>query len=196
MNVAETKAEWRRELRRRLGEVPPLERETASRAACWNLLASEAWSRAGTILFYHALPDELNLSDCFSEAIRLGKTVALPRFNPRSECYEAAAFSGEWHGLGRGAFSIPEPGPEAPSVPLNRLDLLLVPGLGFDRHGARLGRGKGFYDRLLAQTAGIKCGVCLDEQLVQALPREAHDIAMNCLLTPTGLIEASLPGQT
>ncbi|HTG44362.1 MAG TPA: 5-formyltetrahydrofolate cyclo-ligase, partial [Verrucomicrobiae bacterium] len=70
-------------------------------------------------------------------------------------------------------------------APLNRLDFVLVPGVAFDSTGRRLGRGRGFYDQLLAGVTGIKCGVALDEQIVEKLPTEAHDIAMDYILTPT-----------
>ena len=74
---------------------------------------------------------------------------------------------------------------------LNSLDLVLVPGLGFDAAGHRLGRGRGFYDRLLVQIAGTKCGVAFDEQMRPSIPAEQHDILLNCILTPTQWLEIS-----
>jgi 5-formyltetrahydrofolate cyclo-ligase len=61
--------------------------------------------------------------------------------------------------------------------------------VAFDLHGRRLGRGKGFYDRLLARTRGTKCGVAFDEQIVAKITVEPHDAQVNCLLTPTRWIE-------
>ncbi|MEO7298989.1 MAG: 5-formyltetrahydrofolate cyclo-ligase, partial [Verrucomicrobiota bacterium] len=55
----------------------------------------------------------------------------------------------------------------------------------FDLTGRRLGRGKGFYDRLLAEIPGTKCGVCFDEQIVEEIPTESHDVRMDYVLTPT-----------
>ena len=77
--------------------------------------------------------------------------------------------------------------------PLKHLDLALVPGVGFDVTGHRLGRGRGFYDRLLAEFSGIKCGVAFDHQFVAQIPAEKHDVRMNCILTPTRWLE--IPGQ-
>ena len=82
-----------------------------------------------------------------------------------------------------------EPAAHCAEVPLNRLDLVLVPGVAFDARGGRLGRGKGFYDRLLAAVRGTKCGVAFDEQIVDAVPNGPLDIRLNCILTPTRLIE-------
>ena len=74
-------------------------------------------------------------------------------------------------------------------MPLNRLDFVLVPGIAFDLQGRRLGRGKGYYDRLLAEVRGKTCGVAFDEQIVDEIPVEPHDIHVNCILTPTRWIE-------
>jgi 5-formyltetrahydrofolate cyclo-ligase len=68
---------------------------------------------------------------------------------------------------------------------MNRLDLALVPGLAFDSGGRRIGRGKGFFDRLLVEVTGVKCGVGMDEQVLDEIPAETHDIAMNFIATPT-----------
>jgi 5-formyltetrahydrofolate cyclo-ligase len=75
------------------------------------------------------------------------------------------------------------------SAPLNRLDFILVPGVAFDLHGRRLGRGRGFYDQLLANVRGRTCGVAFDEQIVRDVPIEPHDVSLNCILTPTRWVE-------
>ena len=72
-----------------------------------------------------------------------------------------------------------------PVVALPELDFVLVPGLAFDRTGQRLGRGKGFFDRMLSQVKGVTCGVTFDWQIVDQVPVEPHDIALDCLVTPT-----------
>jgi len=74
-------------------------------------------------------------------------------------------------------------------LPLNRLDLTLVPGVAFDLHGRRLGRGKGIYDQILAAVGGLTCGITFDEQVVSEVPVEPHDIQVNRILTPTRWIE-------
>jgi 5-formyltetrahydrofolate cyclo-ligase len=57
--------------------------------------------------------------------------------------------------------------------------------MAFDLRGNRLGRGKGFYDRLLEKISGVKCGVCLDFQIVENVPMEPHDATMRFMVTPT-----------
>jgi 5-formyltetrahydrofolate cyclo-ligase len=93
-----------------------------------------------------------------------------------------------------GQFGIREPVTGCGAEALKRLDLILVPGVGFDSCCRRLGRGKGFYDQILAVVEGRKCGVGFDEQIVDGIPLEPHDIALDCILTPTRWIEPSAVG--
>ena len=68
---------------------------------------------------------------------------------------------------------------------MSRKDLVFVPGIAFDLVGRRLGRGKGFYDRLLAGVRGHKCGVAFDTQLVAEMPEEPHDMRVDSIITPS-----------
>jgi 5-formyltetrahydrofolate cyclo-ligase len=70
---------------------------------------------------------------------------------------------------------------------------VLTPGIAFDALGRRLGRGRGFYDRLLAQTTGTRCGVAFDQQVVDVVPVETHDVVLNCILTPTRWLNVAGP---
>ncbi len=87
-----------------------------------------------------------------------------------------------------GAFGVMEPRDSAIAADGSPFDLILVPGMAFDRSGGRLGRGKGYYDRYLAAASGFKAGVCFDDQVVGEIPREAHDVPMDALVTPSGII--------
>jgi len=165
-------------------------RADLSRLTANNLLYQRAWHNSHAIFGYLAFKDELDLFSALESAWASGKTVALPRYVPERNDYCAAVTSPEKREFVKGAFGVLEPPPDSPLIPLNRLDLVLVPGLAFDRQGRRLGRGKGFYDRLLAEVTGIKCGVALDEQIVEDLPEEPHDIAMDFILTPTQWLAA------
>ena len=179
------KAQIRQKIRSCLVAVSPLERAELSRQAVSRLAGQKVWQNSKSIFGYLALKDELDIFPALEVALKTGKTVALPRHVQHEGVYCAAVLSSEALQFLKGAFGIPEPPADAAVIPLNRLDFVLVPGLAFDARGRRLGRGKGFYDRLLAQVSGIKCGVALDEQIVEELPAEPHDIAMNFILTPT-----------
>jgi 5-formyltetrahydrofolate cyclo-ligase len=187
------KAHLRARIRQTLNGIPPTNRTEFAERASRNLLRQPAWHNSNAILGFLALKDELDLFRVLEAAWATGKIIALPRYVPERNAYCAAVTSPEKREFVKGAFGVLEPPADAPLIPLNRLDLVLVPGLAFDCQGRRLGRGRGFYDRLLAEVTGIKCGVALDEQIVEELPEEPHDIAMNFILTPTRWIEVKTP---
>ena len=186
--LLEQKRVFREEVRARLRTIPPHQRRELSRQAVLKLLTQGPFRSAQTILGYLPLADEVDLFPALEWAWAAGKTISLPRFVSASNHYCAAVADSSIRRAQRGAFGVIEPSADAPVLPLNRLDFVLVPGVAFDRSGMRLGRGKGFYDRLLAEVdaaACMKCGVALDEQVVDELPAGPHDIAMNFILTPT-----------
>ena len=88
-----------------------------------------------------------------------------------------------------GSFGVREPPADAPEVAPEAIDLFLVPGLGFTAEGARIGYGKGFYDRALAAARpdAVRLGIAFEVQIVKALPTEPHDRFMHGLLTDAGL---------
>jgi hypothetical protein len=123
------------------------------------------------------------------QSLRLGKEVALPRFDRTTNTYLACQINELPKDLALGRFGIREPTKSCGEMRLNRLDFILVPGVAFDLHGRRLGRGKGYYDQILAAARGKTCGVAFDEQIVREVPVEPHDSDVNCILTPTRWIE-------
>ncbi|HET7625962.1 MAG TPA: 5-formyltetrahydrofolate cyclo-ligase [Verrucomicrobiae bacterium] len=181
----------REKIRVQLKSVSKEARDSASTQACLLLEKQIPWKNANAILFYAPIREELNIWPLFQHALSVGKIVCLPRFDPGTNRYAAHQISkldGEIHS---GRFDIREPRPDCPAIPLNRLDLILVPGVAFDLRGRRLGRGRGFYDQLLADARGTKCGVAFDEQIVAEIPVEPHDITVDCILTPTRWLECA-----
>ncbi len=140
-------------------------------------------------MFFAPLPGELDIWPLAQKALTEGKTISLPRFDAATGRYATGRVEDLQSDLRVGRYGIREPVPACPRSALNRLDLLLVPGVAFDPHGHRLGRGKGFYDQLLAAVRGTTCGVAFDEQLVRQVPVGPHDVRLNCILTPTRWIE-------
>ena len=144
---------------------------------------------ARAVLHFFPIASEPDISPLLADALVAGKLLALPRFNAAANAYEAVRVFDPVRELATGPFQVREPVAACPVVALNRLDLALVPGLGFDARGHRLGRGKGHYDRLLAGFTGMKIGVAFDFQIVAEVPREPHDIALDAIVTPTRWIE-------
>jgi 5-formyltetrahydrofolate cyclo-ligase len=188
-SLAQAKSALRDATRARLKTITPERRAAESVRLCGLLIGTDRWQAAATILLFAPLTNEPDLWPLLTTARAAGKTVALPRFDSATQNYRAARIQNPEADLVTGAFSIREPAAHCPEVPLNRLDLVLVPGVAFDAQGWRLGRGKGFYDRLLAQVCGTTCGVAFDEQIVETIPVEPHDVRLTCILTPTRLIE-------
>jgi 5-formyltetrahydrofolate cyclo-ligase len=187
--VLSAKASLRQQVRELLNAMTGQQREAASLQICSRLRQQAVWKSAGSILFFAPLPGEPDIWPLLEEALPARKTVALPRFSPAARTYLAARIQNPEHDLRRGQLGIREPTETCAEFPLNRLDLVLVPGVAFDLQGRRLGRGKGFYDRLLAGVCGAKCGVAFDEQIVNAVPVGLLDIHLDFILTPTRLVE-------
>ena len=187
--LTNAKSVLREQIRARLKTISATERAVATMQLCGRLKASEILRAAKSVLLFAPLPDEPDLWPLLAEALHAGKLVALPCFDPATKKYFAAQIRNLTKDLVSGQFGIREPNNSCPVIPLNRLDLILVPGIAFDLHGRRLGRGKGFYDQLLADVRGKTCGVAFDEQIVAEIPMEPHDIPLNCILTPTRWIE-------
>jgi len=183
------KANLRQLLRLRGRLLSATARIAPSSSLCARLRNQSSWRNAKSILLFAPLAEEPDIWPLLSEAIAAGKTVALPAFVPGTSLYTARQIIEPARDLVPGKFGIREPAANCPEVALNRLDLALVPGIAFDVSGGRLGRGKGFYDRLLPAVNGLKCGVAFDEQIVDVVPVGPMDVRLNCILTPTRWIE-------
>ena len=181
----QAKAALREQIRAELKKFTAPERAAASLQAGTLLEQQDVWRNAQSILFYAPLAGEPDLWHLLDDSLAAGKTVALPRFVTEQNAYCAAVIRDVTADMQPGQFGVREPRPGCSDIPLNRLDLMLVPGVAFDMDGRRLGRGKGFYDRLLAAFAGTACGVAFDQQIVARVPSEPHDAHLNCILTPT-----------
>ena len=191
MTLNEQKALLRKEIRAALQIISPATRDAASAQLCARLKEQSFWKKAASVLFFAPLPDEANVWPLLEETVAGGNIAALPRFDPVDQCYAAGRIQNPRSEIAVGQFGIREPRPGCAEIALSRLDLILVPGVAFDSGGRRLGRGRGFYDRLLVETPGVKCGVTLDEQIVDEVPAGEHDVQMNFVLTPTRCVETA-----
>lgn len=171
------KQEIRRRIRNRKQLITEAERRDAARAVFNALEHTAAFMMADRILIYHSLPDELSTLE-FLDKWHTRKQFYLPRVNGVN--LELLPY--EQTSLRLGAFHIEEPSEGTPADPAT-MELIIVPAVAYDRRGNRLGRGKGFYDRLLATTKATTIGVAYDFQLVDELPVEPHDTPVQIVLT-------------
>ena len=183
--LQKAKAALRKQIRAALRNISPVARHAASAQLCARLKEQPVWKTASSVLFFAPLPDEADVWPLLEETAASGKIAALPRFDAVDQTYVACRIRHPRTEIAIGQFGIREPKTGCAEVALNRLDLILAPGVAFDDRGRRLGRGRGFYDRLLAETCGLKCGIAFDEQIAGEVPAEAHDQRMNLILTPT-----------
>jgi 5-formyltetrahydrofolate cyclo-ligase len=183
MNIIEAKTNLRQKIRAALGNISPAVRAVESIELC-DRLEPQVRS-AHTILFFAPLPDELDVWPLLEKLLAAEKICALPAFDPVTQTYSARRVVDLTTDLVTGKFGVREPGPNCAEMPLEQFDLVLVPGVAFDWHGHRLGRGKGFYDRILSAASGLKCGVAYDLQLVENIPVEPHDAPVNFIATPS-----------
>ena len=98
-------------------------------------------------------------------------------------------FASRLRGMDRlrtGRYGVREPERDEPA-PRGAIQLIVIPGLAFDRQGGRMGYGAGYYDRFLRHRAARRGGVCFEAQLVERVPRGAHDVRMEILVTERGV---------
>lgn len=134
----------------------------------------DAFRAARTVAVYHSLPDEPSTT-AFIEKWQQEKDIVLPCVVGERMIFRRLSDTTQ-----TGCFGICEP--TGDEVPPDAIDLMIVPGVAFDREGHRLGRGKGFYDKYLSGTAIPRVGVCFAVQLRETLPREAHDQRMDMVI--------------
>jgi 5-formyltetrahydrofolate cyclo-ligase len=179
------KTALRKQIRGALQKIPPAARAIRSAQIRDRLREQAIWRDARSILFFAPLAEEVDLWPLLEEALTAGKVAALPRFDPAGQSYVAARVQNLNNDIVSGQFGVREPAARCPEIPLHRLDLILVPGVAFDWRGCRLGRGRGFYDRLLAEVRGMKCGIAFDEQVVDAVPAGPSDMRVDFMVTPS-----------
>ena len=183
------KTALRKDMRAALQKIPSAARLAASAQARSRLAEQPFWRDAASILFFAPMLDEVDVWPLLVETLAGGKIIALPRYDSASNDYSARRVQNPQNDIGPGQFGIREPKGGCPEIPLERLGLILVPGMAFDQHGCRLGRGRGYYDRLLLEVHGIKCGIAFDEQIVDTIPAGTLDVRLDFILTPTRCVK-------
>ena len=178
------KERLRVKLQRCLLEISEEERGEKSQQACRNLFSTPQFQGASTIMMYLSLPHELDTSEAVLYSWQLGKTVVMPKISwqqrhmiPVQISSLETGFSTEVAGLRNPITGMP--------MPIEEIDLVVAPALGFDRQGNRLGRGGSYYDRFFAneQLKASRCGFAFTEQVVDSVPVEERDEPVDFLVT-------------
>lgn len=165
--------------------------QAASQRAQERLLELPSFLEARRVALYAPSQNEVDTALLFAAARAAGKRVWYPRV-----CGEQMMFHEvtELEQLSRGRFGIMEPCPVVAEQEQVAVDLMVVPGVAFDRRGHRIGFGKGYYDRYLAglQQLPLLVGLCHDFQLCDLVPAEGHDIRMQYLVTESREVQVAV----
>lgn len=190
MNTGEAKARLRTEVRARLARMTAGDWAMASARVVEVVRAMAEWREARWVGAYAAMPQELDVAPLMQEALERGARVAVPGWDADSGTYRFHEVKDLARDLVEGPHRARMPAAGCPAVEFGRLDFVLVPGIAFDTSGGRLGRGKGYYDRLLRPGGGVTCGVGADEQRVEGVPMEPHDVRLDRVVIPGGCFRA------
>lgn len=177
------KPEIRTQMKAFLGSLTPQDRHRRSMAACDAIAQTREFRNSQLIMLYMPLPSEVETSPLAVKAWAEGKQIAVPRVDWERQRMDPV----EINSLDIDTTTtkgVREP-VEGRVVPLDLIDMVIIPGIAFDRRGYRVGRGRGFYDRFLAQKdfKGIRCALCFHEQLIGEVPAETHDVPMDLIVT-------------
>jgi 5-formyltetrahydrofolate cyclo-ligase len=184
-----TKEQLRREISAKRDKLASQWLEAASGQIVERLQTLEFFEASETIALYMAIAGEVQLDTLFSHCWKLGKRTCIPVFNREQRCYNMAEVSADTQ-FWNGHYGIREP--ISPTlIAIDCIGLMVVPGVAFDMNGNRLGRGGGYYDRLLAGFSGVSVAVAFDFQLSPEIPHTIHDRPVDRIVTETKTVEVS-----
>lgn len=174
------KSVLRNQLRLAYQEMTDDARKNIDSRLIMRLMGHDLYKNCSRIFLYASVGSEIDTHTLINSAYSAGKTVALPK------CKSAGLM--EFHRYqGRlltGKFSIPEPESDEILSP-EKNDLMIVPGLAFDKQGYRVGQGGGYYDRYLARFDCVKIGLCRDIFLLEEVPVQWNDLPVDYVITET-----------
>jgi 5-formyltetrahydrofolate cyclo-ligase len=179
-----TKKDLRHHLRQVVSAISPEELHQRSIRACNLLTGTPEYERAEIVMVFLSLPTEIDTTSLVLHTWRNLKRVLAPKVSweqRRMLPIEIRSLSDD---VSESPLGIREPAQGVP-FPVAHIDLVVVPGLGFDFHGNRIGRGRGFYDRFLAHRdwRGVACGLAFEEQVADQVPIDDRDMRVDMLVT-------------
>ncbi len=182
------KAELRATLLEARRAIPPAEREALSAIICDRAAGLPAFGTAETVHVYVGVGGEVRTLPLLEEAWRAGKRVVCPRIGIDGRLESRQIRSPE--DLVAGPRGLRQPDPETTVlVPPEEIDLVVAPGVGFDRQGRRLGFGGGYYDRFLSSTGASRLGLAFSLQIVDRIPQGPGDEPVHWIVTERETIE-------
>ncbi len=169
----------RKQMRHQRSTLSSEERTQKDRAIAKNLEAHPLFQTANTVLFYVSNEEEVDTHALIQKYLEK-KTILVPTVTGKQ--FKPTLLT-DWEDLTLGTYKILEVTPEKQHAFTGTIDLVIVPGIAFDHSGHRLGSGKGYYDSYLSNHDTPTIGLSYDNQLIDRLPYEPHDIALHTIIT-------------
>ena len=196
MNISGEKSNLRRKFLEKRNSLPEDFRMQASGKICCEIRSFGKIAEAEYLAAFCHSGAEPNIDPFLSEEAGKGKSIYFPRYNPDIGQYEMAKADKFPAGFRKGKFGIQEPIGDSEPATDDKIRKMtwLVPGVAFDKSGARLGHGNGIYDRLLKERDGLKIGICFSVQITENIPSEDYDAKMDYMICEKGKIKCKRNG--
>jgi len=180
----------RKLVRSRLADLHPEDRAPKVLQLTTKLWSISEVARAATLLIYASTASEIPTDEIAAEARERGLRVVYPRCLPGTRDMTLHLVSDPEQLVSEGRFGIREPSLDCPAIDVAEIDVALLPGLAWDDAGGRLGKGAGFYDRLMARDdwRGLRCGLFFNVQQLPSLPSDPWDVPMDLVVTEDRVI--------
>jgi len=194
VRTATVKAALRDLLRARRDALEPSEIAERSQVIARRVMALAGYERSRTRLLFASFGSEVRTDALIADTLRSGARLVLPRVIGPEEALALHEVRDPAQEIAPGSFSIPEPLESCPELSLYEIDFVLVPGLGFDREGGRLGYGGGYFDYILNLRSdlvetGAAVAVAFEDQLIDEVPRESWDVRVPIIVTENEVID-------
>ncbi|KWT83484.1 5-formyltetrahydrofolate cyclo-ligase [Candidatus Magnetominusculus xianensis] len=188
------KAALRREALRLRDSIDPKTKKTKDSEIHKNLFQTREFTKAKSVMFFASIRSEPNTLDMIAAALTLNKIIVLPRVNLKERSLEPYIITNLFE-LVPGYMNIPEPHPElAAKCSAEDIDVIVMPGLAFDKSGGRVGYGGGYYDRFISGIKGqrpVLAAVAYDEQVMESVPVMSYDQRIDMIVTESGVFRVS-----
>ena len=183
------KTQLRHQISSRLIKLSEKQRMQQSKKACQFLLETEQFKNASVVMLYLPLPHEVDTTPVILTAWQKGKTVAVPKISWQQRHMLPVEITSLESGFSTGESGLKNPITGVPT-PIEDIDVVVTPGLAFDKEGNRLGRGGSFFDRFFGSKGlhAIKIGFAFSQQRTEDIPTEDHDMKVDMVITDEGVI--------
>ena len=188
------KATVRKDILEKRKSQDPQIRIAQSRSIVRALLSRKEFQTAEKILIYLSKDEEVGTDSLMGRALELGKRVCVPVVDRENDELRVSELPASGIDFRLGAFGVREPTEEDLNfVPSGQIDLVVVPGVAFDRRGGRIGYGKGYYDRLLSRLDSRvpRIALAFDFQILDAVPQAESDIQVDIIITEKSTMDCS-----